>query len=169
VGYRRLLGALFVTALASAGCDLGPAHTLNATSLNTQISTQLGSRYPVGHVHVSCPSGIEEKPGREFSCSATLDGQSLTLDGTVTSSGGRYSIQPAEAIVVSSQAASSLQQQIGAQLHQTVSVDCGQPPVRVIPPGGQFTCGAVMEGTGSRQVTVTVIDAAGHTRFTLNT
>lgn len=160
---------MLVAAVASAGCDLGPAHTLSTRSLDTQISAQLRSRYPVSRVQVNCPSGVEEKAGRQFSCSATLDGQNLTLDGTVTSGGGKYSIHPADAIVVSTQAASILQQQIGAQLHQAVSVDCGQPAVRVVPPEGQFTCGVVISGSEARQVTVTVLDAAGHTRFSLNT
>jgi hypothetical protein len=169
VGYRRLVTVLIAAAVAGAGCGIGPAHTLNAKSLDTQISAQLTARYPVSHVVVNCPSGVKEQAGRRFSCTATLDGQNLTLDGVVTSAGGKYSIQPAQAIVVSSQAASTLQQQIAAQLHETVSVDCGTPAVRVVPPGGQFTCSSTLGGSSPRQVTVTVLDAAGHTRFSVNT
>jgi hypothetical protein len=160
---------MLAAALASSGCQLGPAHTLNDKSLDAQIAAQLRSRYPVSQVEVTCPSGVKEETGRKFSCSATLDGQKLILDGTVTSTGGKYSIQPAEAVVVSSQAGSSLQAEIAAQLHEPVSVTCSPPAVRVVPPGGQFDCTATLGATASRQVTVTVLDAAGHTRFSLNT
>jgi uncharacterized Zn-binding protein involved in type VI secretion len=155
-------------ALACAGCGLGPDHTLNTKSLDSQITAQLKGRYPFARVQVSCPSGVKEKVGTGFSCSAIVDGQQLALEGSVTSSGGRYSIQPAQAVVVSSQAASALEQQISAQLHESVSVSCSPPAVRVVPAGGQFACSATFGGSASRQVTVTVLDAAGHTRFRLN-
>lgn len=168
MGYRRLATAILAAAIAGSGCGLGTDHSLNARSLDSQITAQLKSRYPVSRVEVSCPSGVKEKVGSGFSCSATLDGQRLTLDGTVTSAGGKYSIHPAEAIVVSTQAAAALQQEIGAQLHQAVSVDCGQPAVRVVAAGGQFECAAMIGGQ-SRGVSVTVLDASGHTRFSLTT
>ncbi|HEX6395547.1 MAG TPA: DUF4333 domain-containing protein [Acidimicrobiales bacterium] len=173
MGYRRRVAVtsapvVIAVALACAGCGLGPDHTLNTRSLDSQIAAQLKARYPFGRVQVSCPSGVREKVGTGFSCSAVVDAQNLTLDGSVTSPGGRYSIQPAQAIVVSSQAASTLQQQISAQLHEPASVTCSPPAVRVVPAEGQFACNATLGGSVSRQVTVTVLDAAGHTRFSLN-
>ena len=148
---------------------MGPDHTLNTKSLDSEIATQLKSRYPVSSVRVVCPGGIKEKKGTKFSCSASLDGQSVSLSGMVTSSGGRYSIQPAEAIVVSSQAAATIGQQIGSQLQEPVSVVCSPPAFRVVAPGGEFTCTATLGGQAARQLTVTVLDASGHTRFSLNT
>ena len=142
---------------------------MNTKSLDSGIASQLKARYPVTNVRVECPGGIKEQAGTKFSCSASLAGQNVTLNGTVTSSGGRYSIQPADAIVVSSQAAATIQQQIASQLQEPVSVVCSPPGLRVVAPGGQFTCTATLGGQSKRQLTVTVLDASGHTRFSLNT
>ena len=68
--------ALVVTC---AGCGIGPNHTLSIKSLDSQISGQLRSRYPVSQVRVSCPGGVKERVGGKFSCTATLDGQKVTL------------------------------------------------------------------------------------------
>ena len=155
--------------MSAAGCGLGPNHTLNTKSLDSQIAGQLKSRYPVSSVRVTCPGSIKEKSGTKFSCSASLGSQKVTLNGTVTSSSGRYNIQPADAIVISSDAATTIQQQIASQLQETVSVVCSPPLLRVVAPGGQFSCTATLAGQTTRQVTVTVLDASGHTRFSLNT
>jgi hypothetical protein len=137
--------------------------------LDTGIAKQLKARYPAARVKVNCPNGVKETAGTGFSCAAMLDGQLVSLDGTVTSGRGRYSIQPAEAIVVSAKAAASLMQQISTQLHEDVTVDCGSVPFRVVPPGGQFGCAAVIPGQSPRQVTVTVQDTAGNMRFSFPT
>ena len=167
--YQRLIPSLIAIALLGAGCGLGADRTLNAKSLDSQIAKQLRARYPATRVQVTCPGGVKEKAGDSFSCVAFLDGEKLGLTGTVTSSGGRYTIQPAEAVVVSTQAAATLQSQISAQLHESVSVDCGPSPFRIVPAGGHFNCGATLPGQTPRQVTVSVLDTAGNMRFSLTT
>lgn len=167
--YRRLIPSLTAVALLSGGCGIGADRTLNAKSLDSQIATQLKGRYPATRVHVTCPGGVKEKVGSTFSCAASLDGEKLGLTGTVTSSEGRYTIQPAEAVVVSTQAATTLQHQISAQLQEGVSVDCGPSPFRIVPAGGQFNCSATLPGQSPRQVTVSVLDTAGNMRFSLTT
>ena len=127
------------------------------------------SRYPATHVQLDCPSGVKEKIGAAFSCTATLDGERVTLGGKVTSAGGGYSIQPEEAIVVSTQAAATLQQRIAAQLRENVSVSCGLPAIRIVPAGGEFTCDATLPGQSTRQVIVSVLDSSGNMRFSLTT
>jgi len=41
---------------------------------------------------VSCPSGQQVKKGNTFSCTAVIDGQSKTVDITVTSDSGVYEV-----------------------------------------------------------------------------
>ena len=166
---RRLIPSLAVLALLSGGCGIGADRTLNAKSLDSQIVRQLKARYPANRVTVTCPGGVKEKAGNNFSCVAFLDGQKLNLTGTVTSSGGRYSIQPAEAVVVSTQAATTLENQISAQLRESVSVDCGPSAFRIVPAGGQFNCTANLPGQSPRRVTVSVLDTTGNMRFSLTT
>lgn len=148
-------------------CDVGPSHTLHSGSVEAQIAAQLRARYPVGNPNVTCPSGVPARVGTAFTCTAYFYGQSVSLQGVVTSSAGRYSISPAEAIVSSAQAMSTLEQDLGAQLHTQVTVDCGSPPVRVVAVNGQFECTASVTGQGQRRVTVTVEDLQGHFRFSL--
>jgi hypothetical protein len=155
-------------ALALASCGVGPSHTLNPKSVQAQIAHQLESRYPVKGVVVNCPASIPaDRVGTTFTCTAGIDGQTLRLLGTVTSSKGLYSIEPAEAIVSTAQAASTLQSDISANVHSTVSVDCGPLPVRVVPVNGQFACQVSIAGQGARQATVTVEDLNGHFHYSL--
>lgn len=170
----RFTGRFARAALLAAGavgvlssCDVGPSHTLHSGSVETQIATQLRARYPVGNPSVTCPSGIAARVGTTFSCTAYFYGESVTLKGLVTSSGGRYSISPAEAIVSAAQATSTLEHDLAAQLQTQVTVDCGSPPVRVVAVNGQFSCTASVTGQGQRRVTVTVEDLQGHFRYSV--
>lgn len=150
-----------------SSCDVGPSHTLNAKSLQSQIVRQLGSRYPMGGAVVTCPAHIPDQLGFKFSCTAVFDGGKLQLTGEVTSSKGTYSIQPDEAIVSTAQASSTLQGDISANVHSPTTVDCGPQKVRVVPVNGRFACQATITGQGTRQVTVTVEDLEGHFRYSV--
>lgn len=152
---------------AAASCGVGPSHTLNPKSVQTQIQNQLSSRYPVTDVRVSCPGKIPDQVGFRFTCSAAFNGGTVRLDGAVTSSKGSYSIQPDEAIVSTDQAAGTLGNEISANLHSPTKVDCGPVKVKVLPVGGQFSCQASVTGQGTRQVLVTVDDLDGHFRYSV--
>ena len=171
--YRRHgLSPLLATAaigLLCAGCGISGHRTLSSGRLDSQIAKQLKARYPATRVAVKCPSGVDVKAGARFSCTARLDGSSVSLNGTVTSGSGTYNIQPSEPIVVSSRAAATLQEQISFQLHTTVPVQCAPPAFRIVPIGGQFQCTADPPGQSPRPVTITVEDSAGNMRFSLST
>ena len=170
----RFTGLFARAAFAAVGaggvlssCDVGPSHSLHSGSVEAQIEAQLRARYPVGNPSVTCPSDVPARVGTGFTCTAFFYGESVSLQGLVTSSAGRYSISPTEAIVSVVQATSTLQQDLGAQLHAQVTVDCGSPPVRVVAVSGQFACTASVSGQGQRQVTVTVEDLQGHFRYSV--
>lgn len=150
-----------------SSCDVGPSHTLNAKSVQSQIVRQLGSRYPMSGAVVTCPAHIPAQVGFRFSCTAVFDGGTLRLTGDVTSSKGTYSVQPDEAIVSTAQASATLRGDISAEVHAPTTVDCGPQKVRIVPVNGRFTCQASIPGQGSRQVTVTVDDLDGHFRYSV--
>lgn len=159
-----LVSAGLLAGMMLSACDVGPSHTLNPKSVQTQIQKQLSSRYPVSRVRVSCPGKIPDQVGFKFNCSAAFDEGTVGLHGVVTSSKGSYSIQPDEAIVSTAQAANTLESDIGANVHAPTKVDCGPAKVHVLPVGGRFSCQASVSGQGTRSVTVTVEDVDG--RFT---
>lgn len=166
----RRATALLAAALASctaASCDVGPTHSLNSKSVESQILQQLASRYPMSGRVVVCPEKIPDKVGYRFTCSVAFDGGTVRLSGEVTSSKGSYNIQPDQAIVSTAQAASTLEADIAATTHAHATVDCGPLLVRVLPVGGQFTCHASITGEGTRPVTVDVVDLNGHFRYSL--
>ncbi|HVA75603.1 MAG TPA: DUF4333 domain-containing protein [Acidimicrobiales bacterium] len=168
----RARSAIALAVAAGAGgilssCDVGPSHTLNPKSVQSQIAKQLSSRYPVSGVLVVCPGKIPDQVGFKFSCTVSFNGGTVRLDGEVTSSKGSYNIRPEEAIISTAQAATTLESDISAQVHATTKVDCGPVSVKVVPVGGQFSCQATITGQGTRRVTVTVEDLDGHFRYSV--
>jgi Domain of unknown function (DUF4333) len=136
--------------------------TLDANSVQAQIASQLSARYPVASPHVVCPSGVPASKGQTFLCTATLDGQTLDLDGTVTSGGGHFTISPTEAIIVVDSSTAQLTARIDSQTGAKATVSCGTRSVLVVPVGQTFSCMATFPGQHPRAVTVTVIDIQGH-------
>ena len=160
--------AVCVMAAALSACGVGPRRTLAASSIESEIATGLARQYQFapGLISVACPGAVPEVPGQAFICRATLDGQALSLDGTVTSTGGRYSIQPTSAVISGGPLVSELRSRITTQLHARAQVTCGTRVVLVVAAGGSFSCQAVVLGQ-PRRVTVTVVDLRGNVRFTV--
>jgi hypothetical protein len=166
----RLTRVVVALALGAAltGCGVSRSHTLDAQTVQAQISTKLARQYGLaaGTIAVSCPAQIRAEDGQRFNCRATLSGQSLTLSGVVSGTSGRYTIQPTAAIVVVARAQAVLQSDITAETHQPTTVTCPGQPVQVVTAGGSFSCTATAQGE-SRQVTVNVLDLKGDVRYTL--
>lgn len=167
---RRSATSLAAVLLCSmlASCDVGPSHSLNSKSVSNQIFQQLSGRYPMNEREVTCPPTIPDQVGHKFTCTVTFDGGTVRLHGEVTSSKGSYSIQPDQAIVSTAQAARTLEADLGANVHSSVSVDCGPVSVRVVPVGGHFACRATITGAAEREVTVTVVDLNGHFSYSVS-
>ena len=151
-----------------SACGVGPHRTLDARSVASEITSEVVSQYqlPARIVSVRCPSGIPVVAGQRFVCMATLAEQPLSINGMVTSSTGRYTVVPAEAVIVVAHAVTVLQAGIAAQLHMPVPVSCGTEPVLVRAPGDSFRCVATVQGH-PRQVTVVVVNLQGRVSYTL--
>lgn len=159
---------LTAAALAVTACGVSPRRTLDAHSVASQVSTELVQQYHLSAslISVRCPSGTPVVDGQAFVCAATLDGQSLSVDGQVTSANGRYTVKPAAAVIVVARAESVLESDIAAAVHATTTVACAHRTVLVVAAGGSFACTATIHGA-RRAVTVTVVDLQGNVRYSL--
>jgi hypothetical protein len=163
-----LPGLAVVLAALVPACGVGPRRTLDARSIESRIAGQIASEYQLAPalISVACPTGTPAKTGRTFSCTATLAGQPLPIDGTVTNSRGGYTLEPTAAVLIPARLVPMLETRIAADLGAAATVDCGPKPVLVLPAGGTFGCTATVRGR-PRPVTVTVEDLQGHVRFSL--
>jgi hypothetical protein len=166
-GDSLLALAVAVAALVPA-CGVGPRRTLDARSIESRIAGEIASQYQLAPplISVACPKGTPAKAGRTFSCTATLAGQPLPIDGVVTNSRGRYNLEPTAAVVIPAHLVPMLEARITRDLGAAATVDCGSKPVLVLPAGGTFGCTATVGGK-PRPVTVTVEDLQGHVRFSV--
>ena len=161
------MAGLVAMAATAAACSSAAPRTIDATSAARQISAQLASRYKLAPPPVSCPSGVQARPGRTFICTTTVEGQPLRMNATVTTASGRFSVQPAEPLLVATTVAAQLATEITRRAGRTATVTCPPPSVIVAPVGHTFDCSAVFAGQAARKVTVTVVDGRGDFSFQL--
>ena len=151
---RRPALAAAAVAAAVSGCGVGPHHALEAAGVQSAIASQLSHEYPVAKPAVACPGGVPLDAGRTFHCTATVDGQPLQLDVTLTDSHGHFRVEPSAAIIPVARATAQLEHDIAGRTHSPASLDCGSRPVLVVEVGGTFACSATVAGV-RRTVRVT--------------
>lgn len=158
---------LIAGSLLASCSSVKPHPTVDPTSAAEQISSQLASRYSIPSPVVSCPAGVPDTEGQTFVCTATLDGQSVDLQGTVTGSGGRFSVMPKSAILGLASLTAQLASQIESRTGSKPIVDCGTRNLLVVPAGKSFTCQAKFAGQQPRVVTVKIADVQGDFGYSL--
>lgn len=160
--------AVLTAAMLSAACGVSPRTTLDARVSAERISSQLAARYAIPAPLVRCPPGVPDRPGTRFVCTASVDGQPLTLDATVSAASGAFGVAARQAVVPLAAAESQLQEQIQQSTGHRPSVSCpSDHPLLVVAVGAAFGCTAAFPGEASRALTVTVVDTTGHLRFDL--
>ncbi len=150
----------------ATSCGVGPRHTLSPSSLSSQIAAQLETQYGIKQPAVTCPSGVPDRKGQTFVCTATIDGQTIQMDGTATGS-GRFSVEPRSVIISVPTIESSLATELKKQTHIKPVVDCGPKEVLVVEVGGTFACSAVFPGGKPRAVKVKVVNLQGRYLYQL--
>lgn len=163
----KAVAGLVAVAASATACSSAAPRTIDAASAARQISDQLAARYKVAPPPVSCPAGVQAREGRTFVCTTTLEGQPLRMTATVTTASGRFSVQPAESLLVSATVAAQLAAEITRRAGRTATVTCPPPSVIVAPVGRTFDCSATFAGQAARRVTVTVVDGRGDFSFQL--
>jgi hypothetical protein len=160
---RRLAALLLAGALA--GCAGTADHTLDARGAARAIADNLANSTGLPVPKVTCPKGVQVKPGGTFDCTTVLDGQPLTVRATLTDAKGAFTVKPAAAIVIVAKAVDAIVTNV-EQTTAHATVDCGARAVLVKAPGQTFQCQATADGV-TRDVTVTVTDVDGNVRFQL--
>lgn len=150
-----------------AGCGVRPHHTLNGGSAAKKISAELSRRYQGTTPDVTCPSGAPVHAGQMFVCQVTIDGQPLTITGTITASDGTFSLAPSAAIIPIASTVTALEKSINGASSVPATVTCGSRALLVVTAGKTFTCSATLGAEPPRQVVVTVHNVDGDISYML--
>lgn len=150
-----------VALIAVAGCSQSTA-TLDRAATEQAVEKVVGSRIGPRIQRVRCPEGIARKEGERFTCQALLAGDlgDVRLEVIQTDADADLDVNLLDAVIERPEVAEDLRRSLVKEYLRTFTVDCGTPKVTVIAPGGTFTC-TVEDATTTRQVSVTVTDAAG--------
>ena len=81
--------ALLTLALGAASCS----RSLDKTSLESSIETQLESKGGISDVTVTCPGDIKAQAGGTFTCTAAAQGETVTLQVTQTDDQGNVTFK----------------------------------------------------------------------------
>lgn len=149
-----------VAALVLTGCSIKARDTVSAASLEADIAGQLSTSYQIPKPPVNCPRSVPARAGSKFTCTATLDGQRLKVNGNVTGTHGQVEVKPATAVVVTKTAEADLAKRLKKTFHQAVGLECRAPALLVATPGRSFGCTATV-GTIKRQLVVSVTGHSG--------
>jgi len=81
--------AVVALVMGAAACS----RTIDKTSLETSIKTQLEKQPGVTGVTVTCPDNIKAQQGGTFTCTAVAQGQTVTLQITQTDDQGHVTFK----------------------------------------------------------------------------
>jgi hypothetical protein len=109
-----------------------------------------------------CDDATDLKAGDTFECVATVDGQELHLEATMTDDDGNVSIINKDAVldmgVMVDYVTSTVLENAGVTL---TDVDCGDRTTLVQAPGSSFDCAVTADDGATATVVVTVEDIDG--------
>jgi hypothetical protein len=135
--------------------------TVDAGQVETAIEQDLSSA-TAEIVSVSCPDGVEERQGEEFTCDAKLEGggQAEVLVKLTNDRGdATYAFKPGTVKVSDNAVEPLLEDSLGARGVSGGQVDC--PELMKVADGEQITCTATGAGGRAGQITFTWSDDAG--------
>ncbi len=164
----RRTSALLITAvsaLALVGCSASVSvggKTLDRDDLHALIEDQLAGDLPVTIADADCPEVEDPADGDTFECTATLDGQPVTVVGTVTDAeNGTVNVVFGDAVLD----VAALESTTAEQLGEGITVECGDENYLVQEVGASFECEATDSSGATAAVAVTVNDVAGNVSF----
>ena len=157
--------ATVVSALALVGCSASVSvgsKTLDRDDLHALIEDGLAGDLPVTIADADCPEVEDPTDGTTFECTATLDGQPLTVVGTVTDAeNGSVNVVFGDAVLD----VAALETAAAEQLGTDITVECGDEAYLVQEVDAVFECDAADAGGNTAVVAVTVNDVAGNVSF----
>ena len=168
---RALLALVIVAASASSAgvwlVGVTPAQaataTLDTRAARREIARQVTATYPdLMFGNVACPDGIAKKAGTRFTCTVQLPGTFLEVDATQADRRGTVTFETTQAILTKQ----SLETFVAANASLPAIVSCGTTTWLVLRPAQQLTCHASIADGSTRDVQLTVRDAAGNVTIT---
>ena len=150
--------ALVVAAALTLGLPAGAAE-LPRTAARRAVERSVHEAYPnLAFGNVACPAGVERKQGATFTCTVQLPGTFLIVDAKQVDGSGTIDLTTQQALIPTQ----SLRDFVAQNASLPATVDCGPSPFRVARAGQVVTCGATLADGTTRQVDLTVADAAGN-------
>jgi hypothetical protein len=134
--------------------------TVDSGEVEAEIERDLSSS-TAEIVSVSCPEGVEQKEGEQFSCDAKLEGggrAEVTVRLTSNRGDAVYSFTPGTVEVSDSALEPVLEDLLEARGVREAQVDC--PELIKVADGSQATCDATAAG-GAGEITFTWSDSQG--------
>lgn len=150
-----------------AGC--GGAR-LNTSRAEAQMTAQFRKAYaPATVTDAQCPDHVDNKKGETFACRLDVAGTEVKVTATQVDGKGSVSVATDKAVIIVSKVQADLTAQLQAAYQSDleappVTVDCGQPPVRVLAVSASFTCTATTPA-GPLTQRVVVKDVAGNVAY----
>ncbi len=160
---RTFFAAAVILSLAAVGCG---ANEIDPVLLLEEIESSVLAEYPGLLTDLDCPSPIEVGVGIEAECTALVDGEPVTIHVEQTNDEGAINAELQEPLFDVATAAEKLGERFEFELGVATSVDCGEPPLRVLQVGMVIDCLAD-DGTTNRSVSLTVLDSTGAYELTL--
>jgi hypothetical protein len=131
--------------------------------IDTRIGAPLAATKPALAVGKSvCPEHLDLSNGKRGRCTIPLRGAAMPV---VVTSGREYetfTVVPAAVPFVTRDVEQYLRGTMLSEYGVESTVRCGDPPVRVLPPGAQVRCAIAGPGVRARSIVFKVIDASGH-------
>jgi hypothetical protein len=161
------VGIAGLALVALAGCG---GSKLNTSRAETQMTDQFRKSFAPATVgEVRCPDQVPNKKGATFVCSVDVSGTEVKVTATQVDGKGSVSVAADKAVIVVAKVQADLTAQLRAAYQSdlespVVTVDCGQPPVRVLAVSASFTCTANTPA-GTLTERVVVRDVAGQVSY----
>lgn len=154
-----LVAALTGLVLLLGACSFsfsvgGSSPTIDHAKVEQKIKEFLPGTSNLKISSVKCPSGIKQKKGRNFTCSAVLGGNKFTIRVTQTNSSGHVHLERVEAVIDPQKAAQLLES------NGFTGVDCGSSLI-VVAPGKTFSCGATSPDGRNGTIPIKVTSRSG--------
>jgi Domain of unknown function (DUF4333) len=151
-----------VALVVAIGAPAGAA-TIDPRPVRAEIARQVSATYPgLAFGNVACPDGVTRRTGSRFTCTVQLPGTFLRLTATQTDSRGTVTFDTEQAVL----SRQSLEEFVAANASVAATVTCGNAGWLVVRPGEQLSCRAALADGATRDVQLTVRDAAGNVTIT---
>lgn len=153
----RVLGSLLGLAVVGAGCG---AAEIDSMLLLEEIESSVIAEHPGLLQDLACPTPIEVGIGISADCTGSIDGEPVTIRVEQTNDEGAIDVELQDPLFDVIAAAEKLGERFEFELGVPTTVDCGEPPLRVLKVEMVVNCLA-NDGSTNRAVSLTVLDETG--------